>query len=122
MAQWTGQYSGKTHQSKVLDREEQLRHAIEVFRSKQSQTEAQMQAKKVFRLADKLLSARVRAMKACLNARGPRSPDNRIANEAEAKIERVVEGGILPLLREFDAADIAERFAGDALESEVDGN
>jgi len=107
MAQWAGQFTGNTHESKVLDREEQLRHAMDVYRSKQTDDERALQAKNIMRLADKLLSARIRAMKARLNAMGPRSPDSPVANSMQARIQQVEIGGIRSILAEFKAADIA---------------
>ena len=106
MAQWAGQFTGRTHLSKVLDREEQLRHAIDVYKSKESGADRNAQAKKVVQLADKLLAARVRALEARLNAMGPLSPNSPIANSMETKIQDVSEGGVQAILKEFNAADV----------------
>ena len=106
MAQWSGQFTGLTHQSKVLDREEQLRHAIDAYRAKQTDDERESQAKIVLRLADNLLSARIRAMKARLNAYGPLSRDSSIVTSMETKILNVENGGIRNILDEFNAAEI----------------
>ena len=106
MAQWIGQFSGNTHRSKVLDREAQLRHAIEVYRCIQPQDDRTTQGQTVKRLADRLLAARIRAMKATLNAMEPMSPDSTIANSMKTKIQHVTNAGVHAILEEFDAADV----------------
>jgi hypothetical protein len=106
MAQWIGQFSGNTHRSKVLDREGQLRHAIEVYRRMQPHDDRTAQGQTVKRLADQLLAARIRAMKATLNAMGPMSPDSPITNSMKTKIQNVTIAGVHAILEEFGAKDI----------------
>ena len=64
------------------------------------------QAQTVKRLADRLLAARIRAMKATLNAMGPMSPDSSIANSMKTKIQDVANAGVNAILEEFDLTDI----------------
>ena len=106
MAQWSGQFTGRTHQSKVRDREVLLLHAIDMYRKTRIQPERDAQAKTVYRLADQLLKARVRAMKARLNALGPRPPDSPLVREIETKIQDMLDGGTRALLDEFNASEI----------------
>jgi hypothetical protein len=107
MAQWRGQFLGKSHQSKVFDREAILRHAIEVYRCKQSDVDRLVQAKNVIRLADRLRIARIRVIKARLNALGPLRGQSALANEMEEDIRKLVENGVRAILEEFQAADIS---------------
>jgi hypothetical protein len=70
MAQWMGQFTGNTHLSKIQDCERQLRHAIDVHRSKEPVEDQQAYSKTVIRFADRLVKARIRAAKAHLSALG----------------------------------------------------
>ena len=100
MAQWSGQFTGNTHLSKVKDREQQLRHSIEVY----SQNEAEVQAQVVARLAKQLLAARIRAAKARIAALDPRDDNARV--QAESKIDKLQNGGVSSILKEFNASEI----------------
>lgn len=104
MAQWLGQFTGKTHLSKVKDREEQLRHAIDVYREKTTSKERTTHSKRVVRLAERLLEARVRAAKAHVAALDPR--DERGRELAERKLAQITEAGREAILVEFDAAEV----------------
>ena len=100
MAQWSGQFIGNTHLSKVKDREQQLRHSIEVH----SQNETEVQAQVVARLAKQLLDARIRATKARIAALDPRDDNARV--QAESKIDKLQNGGVSSILKEFNASEI----------------
>ena len=104
MAQWSGQFTGRTHLSKVQDREQKLQHAIEVYRNLESQTETEAQRQTVLRLAKQLLDARVRANKARIAALDPR--DDNARSKAESKIDSMLNNGISAILNKFGASDI----------------
>ena len=104
MAQWSGQFTGNTHLSKVQDREQQLRHAIEVYRTLDSETKIEAQKQTVARFAKQLLDARVRATKARIAALDPRDDNDRI--RAESKIDEMLNGGVSSILEEFGGLDI----------------
>lgn len=104
MAQWSRLGSGNTHLSKVQDRQKQLQHAIDVWRSIESGVDSEKQMQTVIRLAKRLLDARVRANKARIAAMDPRDDDQRL--RAELKIENILNGGIDAILAEFDASDV----------------
>lgn len=105
MAQWSGLGSGNIHQSKVYDCEQQLRHAIEVFQNSQTLVEGEIQAKKVIRFAERLLSARVRPAKARVAALKPL--DNKGRKAGTARINQLLEDGISCILDEFHASDVS---------------
>lgn len=95
MAQWMGQYSGKTHGSRVRDLEDQLQHAVDVLRDVRTEAKRAQQQKKLTRMAERLLSARIRARKA--NAlTNPDAVDNRLA--------AMIDGGVEAILSEFKIA------------------
>jgi hypothetical protein len=98
MAQWMGQYTGNTHGFLVAEREEQLRHAIGVYRQKDTISERKKQSKTVLRMADRLVSARIKVRKANRPAETDGPPDE--------KLQRIVEDGNPAILREFDIAEI----------------
>ena len=63
MAQWTGQFSGMTHETKVRDIEESLRQAIDAL-TKASEADRDKKAKAVRHLSERLLAARLKALRA----------------------------------------------------------
>jgi len=63
MAQWMGQYTGRTHESKVKDIEETLLKAIEALKTV-DENNLEAKEKSVIHLCERLLSARLKAVKA----------------------------------------------------------
>lgn len=63
MAQWTGQFSGKTHASKVAELELSLRTSVKSLTSPDSDQDQARKLKAVHALARRLLSARLHMMK-----------------------------------------------------------
>ena len=104
MAQLSRQFTGNTHLSKVKDREQQLKHAIAVYRTLESRADAEAQMQTVGRFAQQLLDARIRATKARIAALDPRDDDNRAL--AESRIDKMLRGGVSSILMEFNASDI----------------
>lgn len=111
MAQWLGQFSGHTHETKVEDSEELLRHAVKVFHAVDSNLERAKKAKVVHRLAKRLLTARLKLAKARIAAATDvqsgvalAKRENEIAS-LERKYAVVCEGGLEAILREFSVHD-----------------
>lgn len=96
MAQWSRQYSGNTHGSRVQDYEQSLAHAINVYRDSECADNRAKQRKTVFRMADRLLAARMRMRK----ANKPRKP-----GVVDRKLQRIIDGGVDAILQEFGIAD-----------------
>jgi hypothetical protein len=67
LAQWAGQYSGRTHDSRVEEAERALSHAMEALRAA-SANDYPKALKSAMGLADRVLSARFRRLKALLSA------------------------------------------------------
>lgn len=108
MAQWLGQFSGHTHATKVEDAEESLRHAVTVFHTAEA-SDRNRKAKAVRRLAQRLLSARMKLLKARIVALTPSLDDPQKnysgidalrTREEQLRIE-----GVKGILAEFDALD-----------------
>ena len=66
MAQWLGQFSGRTHETRVRDAEDALKHAVEALRDASAPPEQEKKAKNVRHLARRLLKARIRLFRARL--------------------------------------------------------
>ncbi len=108
MAQWLGQFSGHTHASKVEDAEEALRHAVTVFRAAGWGDRAR-KAKSVQGLAERLLSARLKLLKARIAALEPVA-EGREQNADGIEAVRTREAqtradGVNGILAEFGAQD-----------------
>ena len=105
MAQWMGQFSGHTHLTRIQDREMQLRHAIETYRSSARQSEQGACWQKIIKFSDKLLNARIKALKAQIASLDPR--DEKTRKSIESKIEGISTAGINLILHEF-GIDVAQ--------------
>ena len=66
MAQWLGQISGRTHETRVRDAEDALKHAVNAFRDVSGPHEREKKAENVRQLATRLLQARIRLFRARL--------------------------------------------------------
>lgn len=106
MAQWLGQFIGKTHLSKVSDREMQLQHAVEVYGNCISPSDRTVQSLKVLRIAHRLLKARIKAQEAALAALDPRNLEQR--EPLERKLQQIRADGVKGVLREFGLRDVVE--------------
>jgi hypothetical protein len=112
MAQWLGQFSGHTHETKVDDAEDLLRHAVESLCGTAAGPGREERIKAVRRLVDRLYRARVKLAKARLVAATGGQSGASLAVRAEevAGLERkyraVSQGGVEAILREFGAHDV----------------
>jgi hypothetical protein len=104
VAQWRGQFSGLTHATKVEDAEDALRTAVAAFRAS-GPGAAPAKAKAVRRLAARLLTARLKALKARRAAATP-------VTGPSARFEQLVQeetamraAGVNAILTEFGATD-----------------
>ena len=111
MAQWSRQYTGNTHATRVADLEASLRRAVSAFTEAQSDPERASKAKSVRKLAERLLLARRRLLAARRTAAQQVRSGEALA-EREKEISRLQEraatldeGGLRGILAEFHALD-----------------
>lgn len=89
MAQWMGQYSGKSHATKVADLEAALRVAIAAMRKAALGADYDRKRVAVEKLAARLLSARVKLYK-------------------DRKSSKKIAGGVEAILKEFGVPELTE--------------
>jgi hypothetical protein len=126
MAQWLGQYTGKTHATRVADAEVALRRAADVLCEELTADERLQKALAVRGLAERVVALRLRMIRArivalCADDRfdtGGRSSDWETARDMprrgpaesisslRAREELVREGGVEMVLREFGVEDV----------------
>ena len=111
MAQWIGQFSGRTHESRVVDAEVTLRHAIGTLSTSGPETISQAR-RNVLKLAEKLLSTRIRQRKARLSQQrerlgAPNEADAQVLASMERGIAELQRAGFGTILKEFDVAEPA---------------
>jgi hypothetical protein len=112
MAQWLGQFSGRTHETRVLDAEATLRRGVGALREANTAEERERLTKQVRNLSKRLLTARLQLLK----SRIARASEQRMGGSPtpwadgiaalRAKESQIREKGINGVLQEFDAADI----------------
>ena len=105
MAQWSKQFSGHTHRTRVEDCENALRAAGAAFRAAEAVTKMK-KAKSVRVLAGRLVSARRHQLKTQLLKAQGASADRAQAHEAEissllARLEALDRNGLDMVLAEF---------------------
>ncbi|XZE18338.1 hypothetical protein SH449x_003627 [Pirellulaceae bacterium SH449] len=101
MAQWMGQFSGNTHLTRIQDREAQLRRAIDIYVSKEGQAERDSYNQTLIKFSERLLDARIKALRAQISSLDPRDENIRVS--IETKIQRMTLRGIDAILEEFGA-------------------
>ena len=112
MAQWLGAYTGHTHRTKVKELELTLQRAVAAFRVAESSLQPQESlAKKraVQKVAEKLVTARLKLLKAQLDEAEP-AADALSSTAVQNRVTRLRleqaelrAGGVGSILREFDA-------------------
>ena len=111
MAQWLGQFTGNSHATKVKDLEETLVHAVTVLRQTSAPEEIQAKRKSVLKLAEKLLIARLKFLKAKIYAAEPVSDRNTSKQQNQLENLRQSESkvrseGVEGILVEFGAENL----------------
>jgi primosomal protein N'' len=107
MAQWTGQFSGFTHETKVQDVEHSLRQAITTFQAL-SEAERSGKLKAIRHLAERLLAVRLKALRARIYAvtePGSKSLDDTKAAHLRMREHELQAQSADDILREFDFYD-----------------
>lgn len=113
MAQWLGQFTGRTHRTAVLDAHELMQHAVAAFINA-NPAEKPKKAKAVRTLAKRLLTTRVRFLKARLSAATDPALDEVLAEHAheiarlEQALSALVSGGVAEILREFSVQEASK--------------
>ncbi len=105
MAQWSGQFSGLTHDTKVRDAEESLRLANAALVDVQS-ADRDRKIRAVRALAERVLTARLKAIGAKIAAltEPGRHDDARVSGLQERE-QQLRGDGVAGILREFGARD-----------------
>ena len=106
MAQWNGQYTENSHATKVQDYEDVLRNAVKTFLETNSTEEKIVKEKAIHKLAERLLTARLKFLKAKLNDAEPvieeKASKQKVQIEhLQQQIEKVRLEGINGILMEF---------------------
>jgi hypothetical protein len=63
MARWLGQFSGKTHETRVLDAETTLRRVVSALREENASKDRERLAEQLRNLAKRVLTARLHLLK-----------------------------------------------------------
>lgn len=100
MAQWTGQYSGLTHETKVQDIEALLRQAVAAFDAT-PEPARESKAKAVHHLSDRLLAARLKALRARLSALHEPGPKQAAASQLQTREQELRAQGVTGIFKEF---------------------
>lgn len=112
MAQWLGQFTGNTHETKVHDAEDALQHSVDVYRSLLHDASREKKAKAILKQAERLLRARQKLAGARhAVARERRLTLNPELRDKELKPfedkERLLrDGGVDAILAEFGVAEL----------------
>ena len=111
MAQWAGQFSGRTHATRAAGMEGTLRLAVAAYRAADTEDARHRKAKAVRNLAAKLLTARLKLLKARIADLRPVAAGKGAGNEFEALQQREATTraeGVNGILAEFGAPDAGE--------------
>jgi hypothetical protein len=103
MAQWTGQFGGLTHETKVQDIEQSLRQAIKTFEAA-SEAERTGKLKAIQHLSERLLAARLKALRARISALiqpGSERLDERQTAHLQARKQELEAQSADDILKEF---------------------
>ncbi len=110
MAQWMGQYTGRTHESKIKYIEETLFVAIQSLRTADEASIAKKR-KSVIKLCERLLTARLKAIRARISkiseTRSFESDSKKTQNLVHRE-EQLREKGVAEIFKEYEIQDIVE--------------
>lgn len=107
MAQWRGQFTWLTHQTKLEDAEAVLRRAVVAFRGAPP-ADVAAKAKAVRQVAERVLNLRLKLLKARRAAQPPVDNSSPHAEELLAPERAVLSAGLAGILSEFGAAEAME--------------
>ncbi len=110
MAQWAGQYTGRTHESKIKDIEDTLLIAINSLKNADETTIGEKR-KSVVKLCERLLSARHKAIKARISKiTETRSfeTDDKKTTSLRKKEKQLKEKGIDGIIQEFEITELVK--------------
>jgi len=113
VAQWLGQFTGRTHETRVRDAEDALGRAVEAWRDVSTPHERPKKAQNVRHRATRLLQARIRLVRARLaRAREPRMTGQSSAwadgiERLRAQETATRQRGVEAILVEFGAEALA---------------
>ncbi len=103
MAQWQGQFSGFTHETKVQDLENSLRQAV---RSAAQTRDDLNKRKAIWHLGERLLAARLRTLRARESAlRRPIVERDAAVQKLRTRRSELEQGGVKGILSEFGWRD-----------------
>jgi len=110
VAQWKGQYSGRTHESRVADVEASLRVAVEALRTA-TEKDRKNKARSARLLAERVLLARIRQIKArrseyAERAAGGLSQAQDAVASMSHRLQELETAGVFGILREFGVEDV----------------
>jgi hypothetical protein len=104
MAQWTGQFSGFTHETKVQDIEHSLRQAITTYKAL-PEAERVGKLKAIRQLSERVLAVRLKALRARISALtepGSKSLDDTRAAHLRTREQELQAQSVDDILREFE--------------------
>ena len=100
MAQWSGQFSGRTHATKVEDLEEAVSRAAAALRVARER-ETNDKSKAIHKLAERLLQARLKELKASISEEALGDREARTVRLSTRRDE-LIASGVAGILREFN--------------------
>ena len=101
MAQWAGQFSGLTHETKVQDAEESLRRAVQAH---VQSPESDKTVKAIHQLAERVLKTRLKALHAriaALSEPGKNRASPETLEHLRQREAQILDGGVAAILKEF---------------------
>ena len=104
MAQWSGQFLGFTHDTKVQDAEDSLRSAVQTINLMPEAERTEKMKNNIRSLAERVLAVRLKALRArvsSLTEPGGKSLDAEQASHLRARVDEVQAGGVKAILKEF---------------------
>jgi len=107
MAQWMGQFSGRTHETKVQDIEVSLQKAVKALEGT-SENDRKRKAKAVRRLSERLLLSRLKMLRARISVMTETMQKEELSkrvNRLKLKEQGLIEQSVEGILREFHALD-----------------
>ena len=109
MAQWQGQFTGRTHATKVKDAEASWRVAIAALKTA-PKDDRERKSQAVQQLGERLLAARLKMLRAQIESLTEALPPDAYPKQAQRLMtqeRQTIDGGLDRLLAEFDTVGLA---------------